>query len=133
MYFKDPAHKALFDQMVKRLEKYQQTDREYLSFCYLASATGKDRVVQYISPDGVEVGKIKEETGVWSAAEKALLELGYQLFRSGSDSLYKDDNLITDIMWPLDEKNMTVVMQALQFRYRMENVEIKDPVDPFAQ
>jgi Family of unknown function (DUF6075) len=133
MYFKNSAHKTLFEKMVQRLEEYQRTNREYLSFCYVVSATNKDSVVEYISSDGVELDKIKEEAGVFSSAEKALIELGYQLFRSGNDSLFKSDNLITDIMWPLDEKNMTVVMQALQFRYRMENVKIKDPVDPFAQ
>jgi hypothetical protein len=116
MYFKDEQHQMLYQNFLYLLEAEELDSAEYKVFCYLAAATKKRAIADYLSERGVDFKGLRQRALPWSTSEKALLQLGYQLF-DGS-SLFEDDELITDIFYSLDNNNVTVALLALKMRYQ---------------
>lgn len=115
MYFKNDKHRELYNEFMTKMGS--ANDKEHVSFCYLCAATGKKVIGNYISSmEGVDYKGLCEKSAPWSSSEKALLELAYQLF-DGS-SLFSEDNLVSDIFWPLDGNNVAVVLLAMKMRYQ---------------
>jgi hypothetical protein len=82
----------------------------------LAAATKKRAIADYLSERGVDFKGLRDRALPWSTSEKALLQLGYQLF-DGSSLFPNDDELISDIFYSLDSNNVTVALLALKMRY----------------
>jgi hypothetical protein len=115
MHFKNEKHKQLYYDFLHKLEA--PNSKEYEAFCYLAAATGKKAIADYLdSMEGVNYKGLRDKAAPWSTSEKALLQLGYQLF-DGS-SLFPDGELITDIFYSLDSNNVMVALMALKMRYQ---------------
>lgn len=121
MYFKSEYHEELFNQILAKLDDWQKRDGEYFSCAYLFAATEKKNIVSFMSNEGVmyEDG-LREKVAPWSSSERALINLGFQFFKGKGRSLFEENNLITDIFWPLDQENMNVVLEAIKLKYGLK-------------
>lgn len=116
MFFKDEYHQQLADKLMKKFGfQTLEDDREYGSFCYVASATYKEnQLLKVADPSGVDLDVLNEQLSVYSNSERAMIRFALQLFSSDLD-----DITIPEVMRSLDEQNEKVIVQAIQFRYKM--------------
>lgn len=112
MFFKDEYHEKLFYKFSEKMGIIR-FDREYTSLIYCLSAVGKERLIEFIDEDGVEVGNLLDEIAPYSQSEIALVRSGLNLFNSSID-----DISISDAFYHLDDSNTNVLIEAIKMRFK---------------
>lgn len=117
VYFKDDDHKELFYLM---MEKLKTDDIDYTSFAYLASSIGKTELLDAVDARRVKHEQLLDLSSPYSSSEKAMIELGYQLFNG--NNLYERDekpvfSTVNNIFYSLDSNNREVALSAIKSRY----------------
>lgn len=117
LYFKSDYHKETALNLMQRLGFQRlEDDREYGSFCYVATATNKYVDLEKIADsEGIDLDILEQKMLVYSASEMALIRFALQLFSSELD-----DITLPEVMSSLDEENKSVVLAAIRFRFRIK-------------
>ncbi|KAA6446974.1 hypothetical protein [Bacillus swezeyi] len=117
MYFKCDYHEETAIKLMNQLGfKRIEDNREYGSFCYLASATYKyEGLKKVVDEEGIDLDTLEQQMLVYSPSEMAMIRFGLQLFNSNID-----DITIPDLMMSLDDENCQVVLSAIKFRFNIK-------------
>lgn len=117
MFFKDEYHQKLAEKLMKQFGfNSLEDDREYGAFCYVASATYKEKdLLNIASTEGIDLDELEQKMGVYSNSERSMIRFGLQLFNSGID-----DISLPDVLHSLDEQNEKVIVQSILFRYKIK-------------
>lgn len=114
MFFKSDYHEEIANKLMKlcgfeRLED----NKEFGSFCYVASATYKlNNLEEVVGEDGIDLDTLEQKMLVYSTSEMSMIRFGLQLFNESID-----DITIPEVFSSLDEENKKVVLEAIKFRF----------------
>jgi hypothetical protein len=120
MFFKNPAHKALFTNTMRHLEKIDddgKMDPEYAAACYILAsdyATWK-RVQSYVSRYGIDFPGLLKEVD---------LSHGHQVLVELAGNLFNEQTPVSPVEFViLDARNFEVALQAQWIRYCAPRIE----------
>lgn len=118
-YFKDLSHELLFNKFYGKLGS--STD-DYIAFAYVSSAIGKKEIARALNKYEIDYEFLLQMSSKWSDAEKAMLEVAWQLF--SNINLYENENgkeiqftSVHSIFRSLDAANSKVVIEAIKMKY----------------
>lgn len=117
-YYKDSYHEELYLDFMGRLKT---RDQDYSAFAYVASAIGKKEIATALEANSIDYEALWKMSSVWSNAEKAMLEVAWQVFSGGN--FFEDDEenwsfpSIGSIFKSLDTGNSKVVIEAITKKF----------------
>lgn len=115
IYLKSELHA---DEIAKFLDKFKKKDIfkdvEYGTLAYIAGATYKtDDILQcFDDTNTIDLDMIHDKIEFYSATEKVMIRFALQCFNPALDEIP-----LNKVMRFLDDKNTSVIVQAIKIRY----------------
>ncbi len=110
LQYKNENHESLYKALMTKLNI---TDRYGITFCYLASATYKFDLLNYVCCGNVHGDEIIKMMMPFSKSEQMLITLALHFY----NYYYKCKFSIDDLFTNLDKDNKMIVLNALKLKY----------------